>query len=91
MFINQKRIRGKSEQRIQKSILEFALDFLDPVTLNLVVVQSIQIYVKRSKELKNTPKYVGPIQLQPKSITPLDSSFKVCLFVSLLFIFYNLL
>ncbi|XP_066920302.1 uncharacterized protein [Clytia hemisphaerica] len=83
LFKTQKRIRGKSEQRIQKSILEFALDFLDPVTLNLVVVHSIQVYIKRSKELKNTPKYVGAIQLQPKSITPVDGTFKYLIKVDL--------
>jgi len=76
-FLTQNRIKGKSEQRIQNSILKLALDFQDPVTLNLVVVQSIQVYVKRSKEVKNTPKYVGPIQLLPKAMNLLDGTFKV--------------
>lgn len=79
----QKRIRGKSEQRIQKSVVEFSLDFLDLITLNLAIIRNLQIYVKRSKEVKNSAKYVGPIKLQPSSITHLEGTCKYLIKVDL--------
>lgn len=64
LFKIQKRTRGKSEQRVRNGELEIILDFQDIVTYGLI--KSIQIFVKRTNEVVNTPQYVGPVELQPK-------------------------
>lgn len=82
-FILQKRTRGKSEQRVRNGELEIILDFQDIVTYGLI--KSIQIFVKRTNEVVNTPQYVGPVELQPKfqvlSQTKVITFFKILIII----------